>query len=124
MKMLLSLAALLGALTLAGCSWFRHETPSAAVVTTTNAPVAADQKFIVTASEGLGGKVAMVNTDLRFVVLTFPVGQIPNVDQHLTVYRNGVKVGEVKVTGPRRNENTVADIVAGEVARGDEVRDK
>ena len=123
MRTLLSWAALLGAMTLAGCSWFRHASPPPSATVTTNAPVAADQKFIVTPSEGLGGKVAMVNADLRFVVLTFPLGQIPTIDQHLTVYRNGVKVGEVKVTGPQRNENTVADVVAGEVAKGDEVRD-
>ena len=123
MRMLLSLAALLGVMTLAGCSWFRHASAPPSAMVTTNAPAAADQKFIVTQSEGLGGKVAMVNADLRFVVLTFPVGQIPTIDQHLTVYRNGVKVGEVKVTGPQRNENTVADVVAGEAVKGDEVRD-
>jgi len=98
------------------------------VVTTTSsastpAPVA-DQKFTVTPTEGLGGKVAMVNTDLRFAVLTFPVGQVPAIDQHLNVYRNGAKIGEMKVTGPQRNENTVADIVTGEAAKDDEVRDK
>ena len=79
---------------------------------------------MVTPQEGLIGTVAKVNSDLRFVVLSFPVGRMPTIDQHLNVYRNGVKVGEVRVTGPQQDENTVADIVAGESQSGDEVREK
>lgn len=43
--------------------------------------------------------------------------------KRLNVYRNGLKVGELKVTGPQRDNNTVADIVAGECQVGDEVRE-
>jgi hypothetical protein len=42
----------------------------------------------------------------------------------MNVYRRGLKVGEVKVTGPQRDDNIVADITAGEAAVGDEVRDR
>jgi hypothetical protein len=66
------------------------------------------------------GRVAKVNA--TFVILTFPVGGIPRVDQKLNVYRKGVKVGEVKVTGPERDINTVADIISGEPKVSDEVR--
>ncbi len=66
------------------------------------------------------GRVAKVNA--TFVILTFPVGGIPRVDQKLNVYRKGVKVGEVKVTGPERDINTVADIISGAPQVSDEVR--
>ena len=50
----------------------------------------------------------------RFVVLDFPVGKMPALDQTLFVFRQGLKVGEVKITGPERDHNTVADLISGE----------
>jgi len=70
------------------------------------------------------GKVATVNAAARFVVLSFPVGHLPQVEQRLNVNRRGLKVGEVKITGPQLDENIVADIVAGDAEPGDEVRDR
>ncbi|HLP78043.1 MAG TPA: hypothetical protein VK327_14130 [Candidatus Paceibacterota bacterium] len=75
-------------------------------------------------AEALSGKVSTANNDLKFVVLTFPVGKMARVNQHLNVYRTGQKVAEVNVTGPQRQDSIVADITAGEVKPGDEVRDK
>lgn len=72
----------------------------------------------------LVGKVVRFSSEGRFVVLNFPIGRLPSVDQKLYVYRQGLKVGEVKVTGPQKDDNTVADLVAGETQVGDEVRDK
>jgi hypothetical protein len=40
----------------------------------------------------------------------------------LNVYRHGLKVGEVKITGPQQEDNTVGDIASGEVEVGDELR--
>jgi hypothetical protein len=54
-------------------------------------------------------------------VLTYPFGGVPAVGQRLNVYRNGKKVAELKITGPQRDINTVADIVSGEVQENDEV---
>ena len=68
------------------------------------------------------GKVAMVNRSAGFVVLTFLPGEVPAVERRLPVYRNGLKVGEVKITGPEKDNNTVADIIAGEPQVNDEVR--
>jgi len=65
-----------------------------------------------------------VRTAERFVVLNFPVGRLPVIDQRLNVYRGGLKVGEVKVTGPQYDDNVVADLVAGDSEIGDQVRDK
>lgn len=81
-------------------------------------------KLIVTPEIMLVGKVARFNSEGRFVVLNFPIGHLPSVDQRLNVYRQGLKVGEVRVTGPQRDDNTVADLVAGEAQAGDEVRDR
>jgi hypothetical protein len=70
------------------------------------------------------GEVEMVNPTARFVVLNFPPGPMPVVDERMTVYRKGMKVGEVKVTGPQRGSNTVADILTGEIQAHDEVREE
>ena len=45
-------------------------------------------------------------------------------EQRLNLYRNGLKAGEIKVTGPQLDENVVADIVAGDAQLGDEARDR
>jgi hypothetical protein len=76
----------------------------------------------VTPENALMGKVATVNTAGRFVVLNFPLGRMAAVGQSLNLYRRGLKVGEVKVTGPQREDNIVADLVAGEAGVGDEAR--
>jgi len=40
------------------------------------------------------------------------------------VYRQGLKVGEVKIVGPERDHMTIGDLIAGEARKGDDVRDK
>jgi hypothetical protein len=81
-------------------------------------------RLIVTPENSLTGRVFTYNAAGRFVVLDFPVGKLPAFGQTLFVYRQGLKVGEVKVTGPERDTNTVADLVSGEAQKGDEVRDQ
>ncbi len=83
-----------------------------------------NQKLIVTPENGLVGKVASINTVARFVVLNFPIGHLPAMDQRFNVYRLGLKIGEVKVTGPQLEDNVVADLLTGDAQVGDEVRDK
>jgi len=80
--------------------------------------------LLVTPEHSLTGRVLTYNVAGRFVVLDFPVGKLPALEQKLFVYRQGLKVGEVKVTGPERDTNTVADLVSGEAQKGDEVRDQ
>ena len=70
----------------------------------------------------LVGKVSRANQDGRFVVMTFPIGHLPTLNERLNVYRRGLKVGEVRVTGPQLDDNVVGDITAGEAQPGDEVR--
>lgn len=81
-------------------------------------------RLLVTPENSLTGRVLTYNGAGRFVVLDFPVGKLPALEQTLFVYRQGLKVGEVKVTGPERDTNTVADLVSGEAQKGDEVRDQ
>ena len=87
----------------------------------TNSP---HQKLIVTPGSSLVGRIAFVNTTARFVVLNFPIGQLPAIEQHLNIYRSDLKVGEVKVTGPQYDDNVVADLLAGDSQIGDQVRDR
>jgi len=70
----------------------------------------------------LMGNIARVNQDGRFVVMTFPIGHLPLLNERLHVYRQGLKVGEIRVTGPQLDDNVVGDISAGEARAGDEVR--
>jgi hypothetical protein len=99
-----------GAVLLAGCG---SPKPS---------PSPPKSKLIITPANASFGKVVSVNGEARFAVLNFPIGAIPPLGQLLNVYRQGLKVGELKVTGPQDDENTVANITNGDVRPGDEVR--
>jgi hypothetical protein len=81
-----------------------------------------NQGAIVTLTQTPNGKIAAVNLALRFVVVDFSLGPMPGLDQRMTVYRQGLRVGELKITGPERNGNTAADLIAGEAQTGDDVR--
>lgn len=123
MRIVVYLAALLAVIGSTGCIWHKHQPPPPLTpIGATSKPVTNANTFIVTPEEGLHGRIASVNANLRFVVLTFPIGQMPAVDARLNVYRNGNKVAELKVTGPQREDNTVADVVSGDPIAGDEVR--
>ena len=87
-------------------------------------PATPPPKGIVTPDSSLRGNVSRYNEAGRFVVLEFPIAHLPVVGQKLFVYRNGLKMGELKVTGPQRDDRTVADLTAGEAQAGDEVRDQ
>ena len=67
-------------------------------------------------------RVASVNENLRYVIVDFTNSRRPTIDERLSVYRVGEKVAEIKVSGPYRNTTVAADIVAGEVKYGDEVK--
>jgi len=98
---------------------------TAPVTPTTPPPTATepDPGLIVTPDSRLHGRVALVNAKAKYVVVSYPIGALPEVDHVLSVYRNGLKVGEIKITGPRRDFNIAGDIVKGECEVGDEVRD-
>src|SRR2546427_11755141 len=112
----------------AGC-FFRKHAPAAAgspavAGTPPSAAARTNLALIVTPGQATTGRVASVNTAGRFVVLTFPLGTMPALEKRMNVYRGGLKVGEVKVTGPQLDINIDADMVAGECQVGDEVREE
>ncbi len=109
---------LLGAaLLLAGCA-HRATMPNPAPPVRTQQP-----KAVIKPDLQASGRVAMVNAEAHFVVLSFPPGPMPQTDHRLSVFRNGLKVGEVKITGPQHENDTVADILTGEIQLHDEVRE-
>jgi hypothetical protein len=78
--------------------------------------------LVITPAKSAVGRVASVNQQARFAVVSFPIGQVPPVDSRFAVFRGGEKTGELKMTGPTQDSFTVGDIVAGMVQEGDEVR--
>lgn len=79
---------------------------------------------VVKSANAIAGKVASYNSIGRFAVLNFPVTQMPSVGRTMFLFRDGLKVGEVKITGPQKDDNIVADLTKGEARIGDEVRDR
>jgi hypothetical protein len=77
---------------------------------------------IVTPSNEAVGKVISVNQKARYAVLGYAIGVLPAIDSRVYAYRNGLKVGELRVSGPQKENNTVADLVQGECQAGDEVK--
>jgi hypothetical protein len=134
MRYLVPLTILLLALFVSGCAHEQKKNapvfqsfPELALPVDTNAAPATSTEtnvLIVTPAEGLSGKVSRVDLNLKYVVLSFPIGQMARLDQQLNLFRGGLKVGEVKVTGPQLNNSIIADIIAGEAQVGDEAIDK
>jgi uncharacterized lipoprotein YajG len=131
MKSLTPLTLTLVGMLAAGCAYHKAAPttkpvkPAATVRKTTVKPAATvAPQTIVTPDNSLAARVVSYNATGRFVVLNFPPGQMPKLEQSLFLYRDGMKVGEVKITGPQRDNNIVADLVTGEAQVGSEVRDQ
>jgi hypothetical protein len=77
---------------------------------------------IITPDISLNGRVTLVNTVFRYVNLNFPTGEMPRLQQTLFLYRGGLKVAEIKVTGPQYQNSIAADLITGEAQIGDIVR--
>jgi hypothetical protein len=122
MRLCLLVCLLLAGLVVSGCASHprvaqKQSPPPTTSVSTTN------QEPIVTPDTSLNAKVVNFNSVGRFVVLSFPVGQMPQIGQTLFIYRAGLKVGEVKVTGPQKDNDIVADLTTGEAEAGDDVHE-
>lgn len=124
--MLLSAGILLN-----GCALFHHHrnapVPPPSATSGSPFPPAAPGVAIhpiITPDNSLSAKVAAYNSTGRFVVLTFPVGPMPGIGQTFFLYRNGLKMAEIKITGPQNDNNVVADLLSGTAEVGDEVREQ
>jgi len=126
MKNLFLTALFALALMLPGCAWTKRHLPwhHTAKPAATAKPAPGVSPTIVTPDESLAAKVLSVNTVGRFVVLNFPEGRMPKLDQHLFLYRGGLKAAEVKVVGPQLETSIVADLLSGDAQVGDTVRDQ
>jgi len=102
---------------LSGCGWFHRGQARPAPVTVAPVP-----PVIVTPAQTSAAYVLLVNDSGRFVVLNFPGGQVPAEGKILDIYRNGLKTAEVKLSKFRQENNVTADILTGEVRKGDEAR--
>ena len=100
-----------------GNSAKRNRTITATTFPSTNAPTARPVNVVT-------GRVVGVRESLRFVIVDFTNSRLPQMDQHLNVYRLDQKVAVLKVSGPYLGTTVAADITAGEVLEGDLVRDR
>jgi hypothetical protein len=147
MKTIFPVAAVVLALLLSGCAMFRQNSPGVQKPANTAKPVANNGKpantatnsavqmateqaknqqmtkpTIVTPDTSLSARVVAANDVGRFVIINFSSEHLPKMDQSLFLYRAGLKVAEVKVTGPQSDNNVVADLVSGDAHVGDSVR--
>jgi len=116
MKLTVFALLLMAGILISGCATPKKKASSA--------PVPKDSTLIITPDASLTATVVSINEAGRFAVLSFPLGQMPAVGQTLFLYRAGLKTGEVKISGPQRDNNIVADLVTGYAQAGDEVRDQ
>lgn len=72
--------------------------------------------------DGSVGRIVRVQSALRFVVVDYRLNQPPAPEQRLAVYREGVRIGELKAGYIRRETTVSADILSGDPQEGDEVR--
>ncbi|MFA6563386.1 MAG: hypothetical protein WCV00_15875 [Verrucomicrobiia bacterium] len=70
----------------------------------------------------VSAKVVMVNKEMKFVVLEFSSSAVPTAGSQLSLYRGKVRVATVKASEPMKPPLVTADILDGEVRKGDEVR--
>lgn len=82
------------------------------------------KKGAVTPSKSGVGKVALVDVDLGFVVLDYTLQKVPRPELRLTVYRAGLKIGQVTTTRQTEDSYIIADINTGLIQAGDEVREE
>lgn len=129
MRILLTII-LPGLLALAGCAHQRdgfntqgfNQLPAPAVPRP-QLPATAPE-IIVTPEPSLSGKIVKVNSGGRFVILNFPIGHLPAIEQQMNVYHLGMKVGEVRVSGPQLDDNIAGDLLRGTAQVGDEVKEQ
>jgi hypothetical protein len=67
-------------------------------------------------------RIVSLNSEHDFVVIDFTSQMIPEVGTTVSIYRNGKRVGAVRITEPVRAQFATADIMEGEVHVGDEAR--
>jgi hypothetical protein len=111
---------LLAAGLLSGCS----TTGPGSTPGSTASPESTSQPSGGRLDERVEGKVVLYSPTLRFVTMDFPLRRMPALEQRLSVYRDGQKMGEVRISGPIRDTTVAGDVMVGEARVGDEVREE
>ena len=124
MKRYAPFTLLFAGLLFAGCVWHKSPSPSTPKPPKASNATSAAPQPIITPDSSLTAKVVLYNDVGRFVILNFPIGQTPKPGASLFLYRNGLKVAEVKVNPMQSDTYVVADLVSGTAQVGDEVRDQ
>jgi hypothetical protein len=115
MKSSAHLFLLMAGILVSGCAFHKQKAAASGPKASTT---------IITPDASLAAKVVLYNDTGRYVVLSFPVGQMPGTGQSLFLYRGGLKVAEVKTDKWQRDNYVVADLITGDAQAGDEARDQ
>ena len=113
---------LLAGLLAAGCAGPREKRAKVQPKPPSDSAKTGDDKARNTPQVSEIGKVIQLYPSGHFVMLSFPIGTVPPIGQHMVIYRQGQKVGEVRVSAPQDEISTAADIMSGDAQVGDEVR--
>ena len=84
-------------------------------------PAGSQTNLVIAPANSPVGHIRSVKRQLKFVVIDFPVGQVPADGTRLAVFRGGAKVGEVKISGSAKGTFIIGDILAGDAQDGDQV---
>jgi hypothetical protein len=107
-----------------GCSRAKVTTSAQPTQSAFTVKTSGNTNLVITPASSLVGRVFSVNTQAKFVVVTFPIGQLPANDTRFSVFHAGMKVGEIRITIPPApiGDGVSADIITGSAQEGDEVR--
>lgn len=101
-----------------GCFWRQEKATPAFTVR----PTVGQTNVVITPANSPVGRIMSVNKPGNFVVIDFPVGQVPANGTRLSIFRAGQKVGELKMSAETVDNLRVGDIITGSAQEGDEVR--
>jgi hypothetical protein len=126
MRLLIPLSAVVVTVLLAGCASQEPKFTEVPGISNSspNAKAAPTKAAVVKPDDSLTGRVVSANARGRFAILNFPINRMPAVDTKMFIYRDGLKIGEARISGPQKDDNIVADVLTGEARGGDEVRDR
>ena len=105
-----------------GCKSTRTASPDDLGSVTESVRRAAMNKETATPAAQAIGKIALVNTPLRYVILDFGTTRLPRSGTRFAIYRASEKVGQIRTSSEASGTNVAADIILGELQVGDEVR--
>jgi hypothetical protein len=117
----LPLLAAIG-LAASGCFWRKEAAAAGQAPSAFTIRSAGNTNVVMTPAASPAGRIASINAQAKFAVISFPIGQLPANETKFAVFHGGMKVGEIRITGPAQENFTVGDITIGTAQEGDEVR--